>query len=248
MIRDFNAEELNAARVELQQKGYYAFDSFFNAETIDAILQEVESVNTRSIGDANVGIVRNANGYPIVMNQLSNQSDYLFDLARHPSLVSVAQHLLTKRSVPLHIEYFAKPAGDTSTPTPTHQDQVFYQYDFPNEIAISLWIALDDVTSKSGALEYGSPLPAQLLPHVTSNTADFALEMLDVGASTFSAVPLKRGGCVIHTSYVVHRTGPNSTDHQRRALVLNYRGSTIRSTMLPIEELDFGKEGGDVVS
>jgi ectoine hydroxylase-related dioxygenase (phytanoyl-CoA dioxygenase family) len=164
------------------------------------------------------------------MNRIDKESDVLYDLARHPTMIGIASELLGKPAVSLHVEYFAKPPHSLRS-TPPHQDHVFYLEHFDDEMALSFWLALDDVTAASGALEYATPCARELLPHIPSSAPDFDFELPDVDGLEFAVAVVPRGGCVLHHSYVIHRSGGNRTERPRRALVFNYRGSPYRAWM-----------------
>lgn len=210
----------------LTRNGFVVLDKFIDSSTADVLTVELNRMHHRS-DTATYGLVRNARGDVVVMNRLDRESDLLFDFARHPLMLRTAEALLGKPPVSLHVEYFAKAPG-TSDPAPAHQDHVFYQEHFDDELALSIWIALDDVVERSGALEYGVPVETTLRPHIPSPTVDFIYELADPSRYHFVRAPVPRGGCVIHHSFAVHRAGRNETGEPRRAVVFNYRGSPHR--------------------
>lgn len=179
---------------------------------------------------------RDPSGNLIYLNRLDVASDFFFDTARDRKFMGLAEALLGKAVVPLHVECFSKPPTSRYA-TPPHQDQVFYHAHFDDELAIALWIALDEVTPDSGALQYVPTdiSECRLLAHAGSASASFDMELVpDVARAmtSYVTVPVPRGGCAIHHSFVVHRAGPNTTSRNRRAVVFNYRGSPYRQSLL----------------
>jgi len=215
-------------REELRVKGFTCFPEFASPPTVDCLKAEADHLISNATQDSIYGVVRDDYGAIVVMNKIDKVSDYLFNLARHPVMMAVAEQLLGKPAIPLHVEYFCKPA-EHSSPTPAHQDHVFYEEHFNDELALSFWIALDDVARDSGALEYGADAQMQLLPHVDSPTIDFDFQLAETKGITFAIVPTPRGGCIVHHSYAVHRTGDNTSGSPRRAIAFNYRGSSYRA-------------------
>ena len=225
-------------RRSLLDKGYVVFEKLLDPDGVARVLEELQQIMNRPYGSDDCTVLRDEHGFVAVMNGLDKASDFLFDLARRPELLSMAEGLLAKRVVPLHTEYFAKPplrpSNESPVLFPSHQDHAFYHNHFGNEMAISVWIALDDVTVERGAVEFGSPAQIRLLPHRNSAYFGFGQELVDEDGFTFEPVPVPRGGALIHHSFAVHRSGSNRTPNLRRAVVFNYRGSDFRQFYQPI--------------
>lgn len=220
------------ARDQLWSQGWTLLPNVFPVPVLHALMGEAN----RLLTTVPVGVGRQAatdgRGGVLVMNGLDARSELLFDLARTDALRGMAEFLLDKAAMPIHIEYFGKPRAGAEA-TPPHQDQVFYQDHFNDEPAVTFWCPLQDVAIGSGALEYGSPSPGQgcLLPHRGSATIDFGAELVDATGYTFAPAPVPQGGCLVHHSYVVHRSGPMTDDRPRRVFAFNYRGSSFRERL-----------------
>ena len=223
---------MSGARETLLREGFLVCPAFVEEATRTRLEQEIDALIQASTNPTRLfGVVRDSNGYVTVMNNVDKHSDYLYDIARSPEWVEVAETLLGKPAQPLHVEYFAKPPG-VVRPTPPHQDHEFYVDHFDDEMAITFWIALDDIIEQSGALHYRWPADLQLLPHVPSQAPDFDKELapeLIAADSGWRVAEVPRGGCVVHHSFVVHAAGSNRTQHARRAVAFNYRGSPWRA-------------------
>jgi ectoine hydroxylase-related dioxygenase (phytanoyl-CoA dioxygenase family) len=147
--------------------------------------------------------------------------------------------------VPFLIEYFAKPA-ERSEPTPAHQDQIFYRDHFGDELAVTFWVALSDVTEADGVLQYAiaQPEPGELLRHRVSEVRNFGAELVTpeefafrsapVPAGARRCPPVPAGGAVVRHSYAVHRSGPMLGLRPRAAFALNYRRSPYRQHKDPL--------------
>lgn len=209
------------------ERGYAAIPNFISEEGIRQLLEEIEHLAKIHTPESPFMLARNKYGDILVMNRLDKMSDYLFDLARSEKLIDLSTRMIGKAVIPLHVEYFSKPASN-STATPPHQDQIFYNSHFDDELAISFWIALDDVEHDSGALEYATNLPNTVHPHVKSPSIDFDYELADADTYEFTRVPIRRGDCIAHSSYAIHKTQVNTSGKIRRAIAFNYRGSSYR--------------------
>jgi ectoine hydroxylase-related dioxygenase (phytanoyl-CoA dioxygenase family) len=221
---------------ELVKRGYVVLKQFFAAKTLDLVELELQLLRVDNREARLHGIVQNDRNYVVVMNKLDKTSDCLFDIARKPEMLNSAAALLGKAAVPLHVEYFAKEPG-LSTPTPPHQDHIFYHEHFSDEPALALWIALNGVSPNSGALEFEVYPKLRLRRHRKSSTLDFDYELADAQQIRFSPpVELDRGDCIAFHSFAVHRAKRNSGASERRAIVFNYRGSTYRKRQGEVRE------------
>jgi len=223
------ATALAEAREHLWRHGWALLLDVMPTDLLDALSHEAD----RLVAEVPAGVHRSAatdlTGGVLVMNGLDARSDLLYDVARTPAMTSIADAMLGKASIPIHTEYFGKPQAGAA-PTPPHQDQVFYQHHFDDEPAVTFWTPLQDVLPGAGALEYGSPCPApgSLLPHHGSDSPDFGAQLVDAALYTFTPVAAPRRSCLVHHAYVVHRSGPMTSEVPRRVFAFNYRGSSYR--------------------
>lgn len=216
-----------AARDALLSRGYTRLRQLVTTDGVRTLEAEIEAIaGGREVADPPM-VLRDAAGAVILMNKIDRTSDLLYDLARAPELLGLASELLGKPALSLHVEYFAKPphGGTVSRP---HQDHAFYHAHFADELALAIWVALDDVGPDSGALEYAVNSPLALLPHAVSSSPDLDMEVVTTAGLTFEVAPVPRGGALVHHSYTVHRAATNATARPRRAVVFNYRGSPYR--------------------
>jgi hypothetical protein len=218
------------ARDELLERGYLRMPAFLNDADIGELEAEVADLCSPTCRREGHFVLRDASGFVILMNGIDKASDALFDFARRDEMIGLASDLLGKCALSLHVEYFAKPPHRGSA-APPHQDHAFYHAHFPDELALSFWIAIDDVVPDSGALEYGVRSPHELLPHVASSAVDFGLELATPPALDFEVATVPRGGALVHHSYTVHRTRTNRSSRPRRVIVFNYRGSPYRESL-----------------
>lgn len=220
---------LDAARGQLWSQGWALLPGILTEHVLRTLNDEAD----RLLAEVPEGIERTSatdgRGGVLVMNGLDSRSELLFDFARTETLAGMAEFLLGKAAIPIHIEYFGKP-GAGAAPTPPHQDQIFYEDHFTDEPAMTFWCPLQDVPDGAGALEYASPAAkhGELLAHRRSSTVDFGAELIDAGAFSFASVPVPRGSCLVHHSYAVHRSGPMVDTTQRRVFAFNFRGSSFR--------------------
>lgn len=127
----------------------------------------------------------------------------------------------------LFLELFIVKSGRIGMPFGWHQDSG-YLLGQPHEPYLSLWCALDDATEENGALHvlpWSEGGPWEILPH-QKEKASGDLVGYD-GDSPGVVVPVGRGGIVAMSSTLFHRSGPNTTDHPRRAFLVSYSAHPI---------------------
>lgn len=152
--------------------------------------------------------------------QRMERHDERFDaLRRQDKFVKLAELLLGGGARSQGVEWFNKPPG-IGKATPPHQDGYYFCL-VPNE-AITIWIALDDVSTENGCLRYvrGSHR-AGLRPHGTSEVLGFSQTILDFGPEDVAneyVAELKRGDAVVHHSLTIHRAEANTSRRSRRSL------------------------------
>ena len=227
--------DLHGLRDELLTAGHTVLRRFAQPALLSALRDEADRLSDELYGHAEGTIIsRDVDGRVLSMHYLDRHSDLLFDLTRLPKLQHVAEVLLESRCVPFLTEYFAKPATQSEA-TPPHQDQIFYRDHFGDELAVTFWIALTDVTESDSALQYATPQPkpGELLKHRLSDVQNFGAELVDDSGFTFLSAPVAAGGAVVHHSYAVHRSGPMSGPEPRAAFALNFRRSPYRQKINP---------------
>jgi ectoine hydroxylase-related dioxygenase (phytanoyl-CoA dioxygenase family) len=107
-----------------------------------------------------------------------------------------------------------------------HQDSGFI--DYPHRPYLTCWIALDDVSEANGTV--------YLLPYARAGTREVVEHVRDEetsdmigysGADPGDPVVVPAGSIVCFSSTVLHRSGPNATDHMRRVYVAQYSAEPI---------------------
>jgi phytanoyl-CoA hydroxylase len=113
-----------------------------------------------------------------------------------------------------------------------HQDYAYWPLGQPN--AVTIWIALDEVTAANGAVRMapGSHLLGERLPAVFGTGASYFAERRPMAVRPITdpadagldveVLELGAGEATIHHALTWHASGANSTDRPRRAAVVRY--------------------------
>jgi ectoine hydroxylase-related dioxygenase (phytanoyl-CoA dioxygenase family) len=114
--------------------------------------------------------------------------------------------------------------------TPWHQDEAYWPPEFTYQ-AVGAWMPLDDTDEDNGCLWFIPGAHRQdVLPHrhIGDDPAVHGLFTDQVDPSPAVAVPLRAGGVTFHHPRMLHHSGPNRTDRQRRALATEYQTDPVR--------------------
>lgn len=101
-----------------------------------------------------------------------------------------------------------------------HQDATYWNF-APKEKAITVWLAFNDVTKQSGAIEYilGSHEVSQEIHNDIKNDKNLLMrgQTIDHEISDLTVAEVPAGCVTIHSPYMIHGSGPNKSDDYRIA-------------------------------
>ncbi|MGX1930459.1 phytanoyl-CoA dioxygenase family protein [Flagellimonas sp. 2504JD4-2] len=120
----------------------------------------------------------------------------------------------------LDFDMLINKAPQTNTPTPWHQDAAYW-IKMPDKRSASCWIALDEVYESNGCMWFIPKEDEQIKPH--KHYSQGGALFCEADMSKAKCIPLKSGGCTFHDGFTLHFSKGNTTDSQRRALILNFR-------------------------
>ena len=139
-----------------------------------------------------------------------------------------------------------------ANPTAWHLDTPFWS--FSNREALSIWIALEDVTIENGCMFFmpGSHKETSLDSlGIGANLGDIFKEYPTYGAMKPVKAEIKAGSCTFHNGLCLHAAGPNMTPGLRRAMTCAFMpdGSTFNGKQNILTEEQFAKlKVGDLMN
>ena len=195
-----------------ERDGYFLVDDLFSADECDDILGHLERTTFElALGQAEDGPL----SYRPMMHLASAE---LKAVATDPRWGPIVMPLLGP-SVRLYWEQGVAKPPQARTVLPWHQDNG-YAPTIP-ERYVTCWLALDDADTDNGCLWV-----------IPGSHRDGTVRHHDVDGSPFRsgydgseegvAVPVRRGSVLVFSSLVMHKSGPNVSDRQRRAWILQY--------------------------
>jgi ectoine hydroxylase-related dioxygenase (phytanoyl-CoA dioxygenase family) len=125
------------------------------------------------------------------------------------------------------LEQYVVKASDPDTAFAWHQDSGYVHED--HRPYLTCWMALDDITERNG--------PVFLMPFSRSGIRSYVKHVKDdrrgdricyFGDDPGVPMIVPAGSIAVFSSVVIHRSGPNLTDQQRRAFIAQYSPEVIR--------------------
>ena len=238
-----------------RENGFVAIDDFLDAEELETwrahVGEAVTNRGKRKLADGSR--MEEDNYYARVFAQRINLwTDHagMRELMLDSRLGEMAARLAGVDGIRIwHDQALIKPPW--GNPTAWHLDNPYWS--FYSRDAISIWVALDDVTRDNGCLYFlpGSHLSATYdNVGIGSNISDLFNAYPQWIEREAAAVEMKAGGCSFHNGLVAHGAGANMTPYHRRAMTCAYMpdGSAFNGqrNILPLELYE-SYQLGDVI-
>lgn len=201
--------DMNLCRENFKTNGFTRIAGFFSQEEMDELIDDIKVTGPKSSGPS--GLSR---GELMFFSNLFLGSDRIRDFITQQRLIDFVKEIIGPDFWVRWDQAVYK--GKGAPVFPWHQDNAYN--DLPNE-HFQLWIALSDMNSERGGLWLipGSHVNGRL-PHskignhqVYSGPTDNAV-----------CIEAKKGDLVLFSSFMLHYTSPNETDHDRWAYVVEY--------------------------
>lgn len=213
----------DAQATQMQTEGFFLVPGLFSAGECDAVLAHVEEAALElALGDRDDGPL----SYRPMMHLLSPE---LTAVATDRRWAPIVLPLLGTGDARLYWEQAVSKPPHARTELPWHQDNGYTPL-IPEEY-ITCWLALDDADEKNGCLWV---IPAShrdgTKRHVNGGSGPFRVGH-DGPAEDGVAVPVPKGGVLVFSSLLMHRSGPNTTDRARRAWIIQFCSAAARSAL-----------------
>ncbi len=153
------------------------------------------------------------------------------NLARDPRILDIVEDLIGPDILIFTSTFFIK-EPHSPTIAAWHQDSTYYGLDPKDEVTV--WVALSDANEAAGCMDAlsfrGKPRQLSHVSRVVKNSVNRAsqviTEPLDEGTPV--AMPMAAGSFSMHHGLCPHRSGPNTANHRRIGLGLNYIATSVR--------------------
>jgi len=217
----------------LERDGFQVFPGFLHEGEVLALRDEVHRfLKTVILKLPSELVYYEDRARPETLKQVQRmfEHDPYFEALMHGSqFAMLAADLLGERVVGKNLQYFNKPAGN-SLPTPPHQDGYYFMLQ-PCR-AVTMWLALEDVSLEQGCVHYARGSHKNgLLDHAPAGVLGFSQNIPNFDTPSHDAVacPAKAGDLIVHDAQTVHWAGANqSAEQSREALGFIYYGKSAK--------------------
>jgi phytanoyl-CoA hydroxylase len=212
----------DADREAFATDGFFIVDGLFDDHECADIVTHVEQAAFElNLGEASDG--------PLVYRPMMHlASPALTDVATDARWASVVLPLLGTGDARLYWEQAVAKPPFARTELPWHQDNGYTPL-VPEEY-VTCWLALDDAVLDNGCLWVIPASHHQGTIRHRNGSGPFRVGH-DGPEADGVPVPVARGSVLVFSSLLMHRSGPNSTDRQRRAWIIQYCGAQARSAL-----------------
>ena len=202
--------------------GFFVVPGLFNDAECDEIVKHVEQAAFElALGEKSDGPL----SYRPMMHLTSPE---LTAVATDRRWAPIVLPLLDTGDARLYWEQAVAKPPQARTELPWHQDNGYTPL-IPEEY-VTCWLALDDADLDNGCIWV---IPGS--HHLGTQQHHAGAGPFRVGHDSESeegvAVPVHRGDVLVFSSLIMHRSGPNVTDRQRRAWIIQFSPAHARSAL-----------------
>lgn len=225
------------------ESGYLKVGRVIDDDTLDRLRRSIDEARANRGLDVNLldpsdwpegegGVPQEPGRNMSFLFNMWRHDDAFSELVRLPRLAAMATQLLGATAVRVLEDNALTKDPHSGSELKWHQDFAYWPLGQPN--AVTVWVALDDVTPANGAMQMvkGSHLLGERLPAVFGTGAVYFRERRPTVVQPISdpeeagmvieSVELAPGEASIHHALTWHASGANKTDEPRRAAVVRY--------------------------
>ena len=210
--------------------GHLTVNGVFSADEMDTVVRDIEQWGEGFLAALpqaqRAWYVDGGVQARTVLRKLDNphaQREAVQALARDRRLVDLVETFIGRGVSVYFSQIFFKPP-EGGGPKPAHQDNHYFG---PTDIegVVTAWIALDDATLENGCLYFGDgtnkgPVYGHFAPESEPYNLQLTAAVLD--RQPMSPAPVRKGGVSFHHGNTFHQSGPNHSQHWRRACALHF--------------------------
>ena len=151
-------------------------------------------------------------------------SNFIKKKSKNKKIVKIVKNLLASKPQYIASELFAKPASK-GLPSPLHQDNYYWCVKGGN--ALTVWVALDNASSRNGGLRYyNSSHQLGVVDHEPSYAKGSSQKVSNIkkyNKFTQTCPKLSPGDALFHHSEIIHGSNANKSGMRRRGLTFQYK-------------------------
>lgn len=172
------------------------------------------------------------------------------DAMRIPAVLDAVESLLGPDLLAFLLMFIYKPPGVSESVHPFHQDAAYFPFQ-PQRLCCGVWIPLDPVDEANGTLTIvpGSHR-RELIKHELREGINFGalaaagVEGNEEDHARAISLEMPAGDCLLFNTRLLHRSGGNRTQRQRRVITLHMASAKCEPTGLQFSEFGFNSVRG----
>ncbi len=219
----------DSAIAQYHDQGFCITDQLLDAGECEEIVDAFNQIQDRlMLGSDEDGALRYQ---PMLFDRSETLTGYIVD----PRILEIMAELIGP-NVRMYWEQLVAKPPQARTELPWHQDDGYAPTDPPGYV--TCWLALDDADTSNGCIwvipesHRDGIYPHRMDgPNFRNGIDGFA------GDTRGIPVPIRKGQALLFNSLLFHRSGPNTSDTNRRAWIIQYCDAAARHGN-SLEELD----------
>jgi phytanoyl-CoA hydroxylase len=211
--------------------GYLIIEDFLSRPEIDGLLGALDRVvieKARGLATDNgdFNLEKTSGGFsgdviaPGLLRKIQSIVDYSPEFAalcESKKMLDAVEDLIGSTIYYHSSKLMFKPARHGGI-KPWHQDYAYWASTKPEQI--TCWLALDDATPENGCMQL---IPGShkygLVKHVHE---ELQIDLKNVPTEKIKVAPMKAGSLLLFHVLTLHHSGPNRSDKNRRAFIVDY--------------------------
>lgn len=211
-------------REQFRTDGYFILANAFSAPEIDALRERIDdfaAAHEAHLQQQGASGISRPNEISFTAH-LAEQDPSIWSFVTQPMLVKLATTLIGP-DIALYWDQSVYKKPETRRPFPWHQDTGYIQVE-PQEY-VTCWLALDDATVENGCIWI---MPGSHRQGLVEHQDTPIGKQCYFGDDPGTSVPLNKGGVAVFSSLLFHRSGPNTSDGERKAYIVQYSAADVR--------------------
>lgn len=208
--------------------GYLTIQQVFSNNRMDKAIKNAhqwqEEFLKKMSGDEKKWYIDGATRMDNQLRKLDNpvsERAYFKELALDPKIITVVEEIIGKDVIAFFSQIFFKPPEGGGS-KPVHQDNFYFGCDKGEKI-ITVWVALDEATTKNGCLYYGKGTNnGKIIKHFAPKSEPFNYQIPKESLVSMTPAPVNKGGVNLHHGRTFHQSSNNTSNDWRRALAIHY--------------------------
>jgi phytanoyl-CoA hydroxylase len=209
---------------QFRRDGWCLVDDVFTADECDRIIEHIEQAPFA------LDLGRREDGQMKYRPMMHIDDPFLEGVCADPRWAPIVLPVLGA-DVRLYWEQSVAKPPEARTELPWHQDNGYTPLE-PEEY-LTCWLALDDADADNGGMQVipGSHHQGTVRHRDDKEKNPYFRVGFDGGEDEGITVPVRRGGVLLFSSLLMHRSGPNTTSRNRRAWIIQYCPAHARSAL-----------------